>query len=107
MLSVAEENVELSYLMLQSGKVDTNSRDIYGRSSLHYAAANGNVELAKLLIDNGINPNILNNAGETPLMKACQFIELGTIEYLLSIQLVDIHCRNVVRHYKEDWQKCS
>lgn len=96
LLAVAEENVELTYLMLQSGKVNRNCKDTYGRSALHYAAANGNVELARMLIENGTDPNILNNAGETPLIKACQFIELGTIEYLLSLPTVNIHKRNVV-----------
>lgn len=107
LLAVAEENVELTHLLLQSGKVDTNSRDVYGRSALHYAAANGNVQLARMLIENGMNPNIRNDAGETPLMKACQFVELGTIEYLLSIPLVDIHCKSVVAWNQEDGEKLS
>lgn len=96
LLAVAEENVDLTLVMLQTGKININSRDIYGRSALHYAAANGNVQLVRILIEIGVNPNITNNAGETPLMKACQFIELGTIEYLLSNPKVDIHARNVV-----------
>lgn len=106
LLAVAEENVDLTYLMLQSGKVFKDSKDMYGRSALHYAAANGNVQLAKLLIDNGADPNILNNAEESPLMKACQFVELGTIEFLLSIPTVDIHRRNVVCLSYVDGKKC-
>jgi ankyrin repeat protein len=105
LLAVAEENIDLTHLMLGSGKVDTNSRDVYGRSALHYAASNGNVQLVKLLIENGMNPNIMSHAGETPLMKACQFVELGTIEYLLSIPEVDIHCKNVVRKPQSDREK--
>jgi ankyrin repeat protein len=107
LLAVAEENIDLTHLMLGSGKVDTNSRDVYGRSALHYAASNGNVQLVKLLIENGMNPNIMSHAGETPLMKACQFVELGTIEYLLSIPEVDIHCKNVVRKPQSDREKRS
>lgn len=96
LLAVAEDNIELALLFIHSKKVDINSKDSFGRTALHYAAANGDVKMVKLLIEAGVDPNAKNNALETPLMKACQFIELYTIEYLMNQPQVEISCLDIV-----------
>ena len=38
-------------------KVDLNTRDESGNTALHMASANGHLEIAKLLLVNGADPN--------------------------------------------------
>jgi ankyrin repeat protein len=38
-----------------------------GSTTLHFAAANGHVEIARLLIQNGAEVNVRSNYGNTPL----------------------------------------
>jgi len=52
---------------LENG-VDVNSRDKFGdNAGLHWAARQGQAEMARLLIGNGADPDIRNREGETPL----------------------------------------
>lgn len=48
--------------------VDVNATDNgqYQATALHYAASSGNEALIKFLLDNGANPDIADNSGETP-----------------------------------------
>ena len=96
LLGVAEDNLDLTLFFIQSKRIQLDYTDLLGRSALHYAAANGNVQMVRLLIQAGIDPNSKNNAGETPLMKACQFIELSTIDFLMGLPQVDIFCVDTV-----------
>lgn len=63
---------------------------------MHYAAANGNVQALQMLLAKGADVNVKNSAGETPLIKACQFIELDAIEFLIEYQGIDILAKDVV-----------
>lgn len=96
MLAVSEDNIELVIVLLQSKKVDLNFRDFLGRTALHYAASNGSLKMVKLLLQVGVDPNCKNHALETPLMKACQFIELETVDMLLMIPSVDVNAKDKV-----------
>ncbi len=42
-------------------------RDETGQSPLHYAVLSNSVPLVELLIDEGIDPNVKDNEGRTPL----------------------------------------
>ncbi len=96
LLAVIEDNEDLTQMLLQSNHINTNYRDCFGRNALHYAAANGSVKMAATLIRAGVDLNSKNNALETPLMKACQFIELDMIRFLLELPNVDVNCRDLV-----------
>lgn len=98
-LSVIEDNINLTKMLISTGSIIIDNTDCFGRNALHYAAANGSTQMAIILMQAGINPNTKNNALETPLMKACQFIELDMIRFLIEIPIVDIQCRDTVGYY--------
>lgn len=53
--------------ILKSGKADINSKDKYCETALMIASCKGNLEIVKLLVDNGADINIKNNNGKTAL----------------------------------------
>ncbi len=52
------------------GGVNINERDSNGWTALHFASQNGDVEIGKLLIDNGADIDSKDNYGNTPLWRA-------------------------------------
>ncbi len=55
-----------------------------GKSALHYAAENGQLETVRLLIQKGMNPNITNSKNlSTPLHNAAFYGHSNIIEALL------------------------
>lgn len=54
-----------------------------GMTWLHYAASMGNLEVVKLLVLEGSDPNVINVFYETPLFMACQGGHADVIAYLL------------------------
>jgi ankyrin repeat protein len=51
-------------------KCDIKARDKYGRTLLHHAVDYGYVSIVKRLLDRGVNPNEVDDAGMTPLHMA-------------------------------------
>lgn len=54
-----------------------------GRTALHQAAANGNVQVIRTLIAHGAQVNAKNSSGETPLHLAARFGHVDAVQYLL------------------------
>ncbi|MCJ1391915.1 hypothetical protein MMC18_004782 [Xylographa bjoerkii] len=92
----------LDYFMLQENDVPytmnppaipkgfhiDRSIDDQGHTSLHWAAAMGDIDIVRDLISRGANPNVRNLRGETPLIRACLFAnshEKGTMAKLVHI----------------------
>ena len=62
-----------------------------GRTSLHYAAHAGNVDMLALLLDHGADPERADPYGCTPLMMACAYGRVGVVTFLLeSAAQVDV-----------------
>lgn len=56
-------------LLIDAGS-DVNAKDKSGWTPLHYAAVNGQVEIAALLLEAGADVNARNQGNETPLKRA-------------------------------------
>lgn len=52
--------------LLNSGNINIHERDQYQNTPLHIAADEENLEIVKLLVENGANVNLQNIYGETP-----------------------------------------
>lgn len=61
------------FLLEKGANVDGGNRS----SSLHYAAIFGRPEIARLLLENGANPELRDEEGKTPLEKARERHEEG------------------------------
>jgi ankyrin repeat protein len=65
--AVRENRIDDVRELLQSG-ADVNAKDMFGgNTGLHWAAHLGLAEMARLLIDNGADPNARNDDNNTPL----------------------------------------
>ena len=59
-------------------KCDTNCKDSYGHTSLHYAASNNHLEVVKYFInEQHSDPMTRNKKGDTPLHIACCYDHLN------------------------------
>jgi len=56
----------------RGGKVESGGLEVSFGTALHWAAFYGKIEIAKLLLDNGANPHVMDKAGETVLHWACK-----------------------------------
>ncbi len=52
---------------LRTGKVELDAKDETGSTALHHAVAQGHVEIARLLLENGASIDARNREGLTPL----------------------------------------
>ena len=69
---------------MKPSRKDRKGSDREGRTSLHYAAAEGNVELCNELIEGGSNPNSQDDSGLAPLHFAAQSSSHETVSVLLA-----------------------
>jgi ankyrin repeat protein len=61
------ENMGTIYETLVTAKLfHINKNDEHGNTLMHIAAQNGNLRIARLLIQKGVNPNHQNKQGQTP-----------------------------------------
>ncbi|XP_065835760.1 putative ankyrin repeat protein RF_0381 [Oscarella lobularis] len=60
-------NVELVSKLIQLG-LDVNESQVFGRTSLHWAAQFGHLEVAEILISNGANIEAKDERGNTPVL---------------------------------------
>ena len=63
---------------------DINARDDHGRTALNLAAAHGDIDQVKLLLDKGANVNAKDSDGATPLHAAARKGHLAIAELLVA-----------------------
>lgn len=72
MLKAEEGNIEeVHRILTESKNVDINAGNKKGYTALALAIKSGNIELVKLLLTVGADPNRKNNSGQTSLFLAC------------------------------------
>lgn len=86
------EAEDLKYLL--SLGADSNYKDAGGSTALHKAAANGNIEIAEILLKNG-GACSTNQSGNTPLHFACLNGHKEMVEWLLKqFDTLDVYAKN-------------
>ncbi|MFA5675068.1 MAG: ankyrin repeat domain-containing protein [Christensenellales bacterium] len=74
------------------GDVNGYASDKEGYSLIHWAAQEGHIDVIKLLVEHGANPDLLDDSGHTPLYKSASEGHTDIVEYLLTCG-VDIEGR--------------
>jgi len=64
-IAAAEGHLEVVKTLLETGKVNVNSKSIKGRSPIFWPAADGFEEMVVLLLDAGADPNFIDEDGKT------------------------------------------
>lgn len=85
--AASRRNVKLVQLFFDLG-LDPKHQDMYGWTALHeavniYSHRKNNLDVVKLLLDNGADVGIKDNIGETPLFAALRSRRYEIFEYLL------------------------
>jgi len=70
MSATANNDIDGVKFFSKAGSSVINQRNKGGATSLHIACREGNLEIAKILIENGANVNLVDNEGWSPLMRA-------------------------------------
>lgn len=65
-------------------RVNVHTRNCVGATALHFAAIQGNAEIARILLLAGADPNLKGEHGFTPLHEAIQQNHLDVIVELMS-----------------------
>jgi ankyrin repeat protein len=85
-------HAEVVELLLETGRVEVELVDDYGRTPLMHACQCGHVGIAKLLIETGsVNLNATDEFGNTPLMHACQCGHVGIAKLLIETGSVNLN----------------
>jgi len=74
-LAVRCEHVGVVSVLCAAHRKENTSLDVFdvdGASPLHVASRNGNIEIARLLLDAGATPDIVDSTNATPLLLACR-----------------------------------
>ncbi|XP_067677279.1 putative ankyrin repeat protein RF_0381 [Haliotis asinina] len=85
-------NLSAARLILCQRRVDVNCKQS-GWTPLMRAAENGHLELMKFLVSRGANVSLANTLGDNTLHLACENGPLKVVQYILSLDVVDINSR--------------
>lgn len=72
-LITASSNGDLNLIKQYNGKIDFNAADYDGRTALHLAAAEGQIHVIKYLLEQGVNTDVKDRWGNTPLHEASKY----------------------------------
>ncbi len=84
MSAVISGDIDGVKFFAKSGAELVNQKNIGGATPLLLACREGNLEIAKILIDNGANINATDNEGWTPLMRAALAGKKDVVDLLMT-----------------------
>ncbi|XP_014676382.1 PREDICTED: putative ankyrin repeat protein RF_0381, partial [Priapulus caudatus] len=85
LMRAVREGKEAAVQMLLSHGADVNAADSYGETSLYHVPCSGRLDIMRLLLEAGANPNVAKTeSGETPLIKAVREGEEAVARMLLA-----------------------
>ena len=91
--AVKTNDFDVIKLLVDSGKVDVNMVGENNGTALFHATILGNKKVVQLLIENKADPNIENNKGAVPHLRAVFLDEPDVLEIILNSGKADInHC---------------
>ena len=76
------ENIK--FLMENCQSIDFNAKNYDGSTAMHYACADGNLDIVQTLMDRGIMLNETNFDGRTALHEACYHGQVRIVHFLVS-----------------------
>jgi len=83
-------------LLLKTGKVDVDSKDMYGQTPLWWAARNGHEAVVKLLLETGkVDVDSKDKEGQTPLRWAAENGHEAVVKLLLETGKVDVDSKDM------------
>jgi uncharacterized protein len=68
--AIIDHKTDKAKQLILSGNIDLNAQDKNGYTALHFAAQYKNVDIARLLIEKGAKPDLIDDWGNTPLWRA-------------------------------------
>lgn len=68
--AIVDHKTEEARQLILSGNIDLNAQDKNGYTALHFAAQYKNADIARLLIEKGAKPDLVDGWGNTPLWRA-------------------------------------
>ena len=94
-VAISEQKPVIYNAILKHKELEIDTIDCFGKTALHYACANGDKAAIIALIAAGADVNKTNNAGETPFMKACYFLEKDVLTWMLTdIEELNVSCKD-------------
>jgi hypothetical protein len=111
MEAVANNDIDGVRFFSKSSAAVINQKNFGGATALHIAARQGNLEMARILVENGADVNAIDLEGWTPLMRAAFFQNNEIVDLLLSngaaAQLLNSIGESVIVHAAiSDCDKC-
>ena len=95
-------NVDKVRTIIQANPALVNAENELG-SALQQAALTGNLEVVKILIQAGANPNAGQNYGMTPLMWAINGGNKDVILYIVNLPNIDLNAKDNSGQSALDW----
>ncbi|XP_067669995.1 cyclin-dependent kinase 4 inhibitor C-like [Haliotis asinina] len=80
--------------ILDTGRADVNSRRGVGRTPVMTAARWGRRDVVELLVSQGADASLVDDVGNNILHWACEGGDRETVEFVLSLDAVDVNARN-------------
>ncbi|XP_067670045.1 integrin-linked protein kinase-like [Haliotis asinina] len=80
--------------ILDTGRADVNSRDGVGMTPMMWAAYKRHRDVVKLLVSRGADVSLVTDGGDNILHWACRGGDRKTVEFVLSLDGVDVNAKN-------------